>query len=715
MERPNCTACELATGRNYIVWGEGPDKPLILGVGEGPGESEDLTGRPFVGMSGKMLRRGLQEAGFGEKEVYLTNLVRCRPPKNRDPKPTEIQTCTRLHLVRDMERLEPTLILAIGRIATKYLTGRDLKDCVNQVIPSTRQFGSRPVLCWYHPAAIGRSRKRLAGIWHQGIAALKAYFSEKVVVSVDSEGLAMDTETAWPLSDDLITISASWKDKDDVYENERLKVGLALAGDAARPIFHNAAFDLRKLERDPDRPFEDTMLMAYVLGEPQVGLKPLSLVHLGRKLDTVDYFVQEYGNMSAMPQDKRMKYAMADSRATLDLFHVLSSRLTPDIRSLYELELEVCPILMRATDIGLPVDVIRLDSLLADAITLMKEEETVLGINPGSLLQLQDLLYKKHGFPVIAKTKEAHTPATDKDTLRQLQAQLPSSASQALLGSVLRWKAAEANKRLLVQYKGLLGADGRLHPEFRQARVASGRLSSSGPNVQNTPKPLRKIVVAPEGYLFLHGDFAQLELRTMAAIANEQVLIDVFKGNGDPHQALATQIGQTRDIAKMLNYAIGYGAEATRIAFAGNMSIDEAQSLLERARRAYPNIERLRKEIGRQLQENEEVSTLFGRPRKFPGYNSYPQTEKSAALREAFNHAAGQGTAADIVKMLMVETRRKGLSSLWNQVHDSLEFVEPSGGIENAKEVLESAVRAMQILPNGVELVMEVSISKEWM
>ena len=716
MTSVNCTACPLHETRNYIVWGEGPESPRILFVGEGPGELEDLTGKPFVGPSGKMLRKAISTAGLMPNDVFITNLVRCRPPSNRNPKPSEIDTCTELHLRKEIRAMQPQLIVAVGAISVKHLTGRALKDTINQVVPSTSEYGGCPVLCWYHPAYVLRRRKLALGSWTQGVEALKSYLRPSVVVT-DEGRLSMDTETGYPVHDNLTAISASYGDTDRFWHGDTLPEGLRLAQEAARPIFHNAAFDLRKLERDFERPLDDTMIMAYLLGEPQVGLKPLSLVHLGRTSDTVDQLVLEYGSMADVPPDRLRTYACSDSRNTLDLYGLLSSRMGTDLTRLYDIELKVVPILMRATDIGIPLDFDFIDQTITEREATMRQQVIELGgINPGSPIQLRKLLFQDLGLPVLARTKETREPATDKDSLEHLQRiQPPSASTRPVLAAVIAWKEAEADRRKLRECLALAGPDGKLHPEFQQARVASGRLASTHPNVQNLKKYLRRMAKSPEGYGFLHGDMSQLELRTQAAIAGETRLIEVFRDDGDPHQALADDIDTNRDRAKTLNYALSYGAEAPKIALSWGVAVSEAEKLLGRVKEAYPKIALLKEKVKHDLENNEVVYTLFGRPRRFPGYNTYPFYEKSAAQREAYNHVAGQGTAADIVKMLMVEARQRGLNSLWNQVHDSTEYVEPTNLLEEAAQTLKEAVETTQVLPNGVRLEMKIETSEVWL
>lgn len=158
----DCTACPLAAGRLTAVPGDGDPKSDVLFIGEGPGKKEDQTGHPFVGAAGKFLDEMLASIGKKRADVFVTNVVKCRPPENRDPEPGEIQTCTDLFLWRQIEFMAPKLIVTLGRHSMALFVGSEMK--ISQIHGQPKRVKGRMVLPLYHPAAAlynGGMRKTL--------------------------------------------------------------------------------------------------------------------------------------------------------------------------------------------------------------------------------------------------------------------------------------------------------------------------------------------------------------------------------------------------------------------------------------------------------------------------------------------------------------------------------------------------------------------------
>jgi uracil-DNA glycosylase len=153
-----CTLCRLSESRTHAVPGTGNVlNPLVMFVGEGPGKNEDLQGKPFVGAGGKLLDQLLENAGLVRDQVYITNIVKCRPPKNRKPKPDEIESCTTAYLEKQIEILKPRLICTLGATALEYFTG-EKKMGPNHGKLLKAQRSGLPLLATYHPASVFRNR-----------------------------------------------------------------------------------------------------------------------------------------------------------------------------------------------------------------------------------------------------------------------------------------------------------------------------------------------------------------------------------------------------------------------------------------------------------------------------------------------------------------------------------------------------------------------------
>lgn len=157
-----CTACALHQGRTRAVFGEGNPKTAVMFIGEGPGRDEDLQGRPFVGRSGQLLTKILAAIDLARDDVYITNMVKCRPPQNRDPAEAEVRCCEQ-YLIEQIDLIRPRLICALGRIAAQWLLGT--KEPLTQLRNSDRFYREIPVLVTYHPAALLRNPELKREAW----------------------------------------------------------------------------------------------------------------------------------------------------------------------------------------------------------------------------------------------------------------------------------------------------------------------------------------------------------------------------------------------------------------------------------------------------------------------------------------------------------------------------------------------------------------------
>lgn len=158
----DCTRCKLNTFRNHLVFGEGPESADIVFIGEGPGRDEDLQGRPFVGRAGQLLDRIIHAMGLSRQEVYITNVVKCRPPNNRTPEPDEVQTCTQF-LIRQLEVIGPKIICTLGAVATQYLLKSNVP--IGAVRGRFQDYHGIPVMPTYHPAALLRNPDLKRPVW----------------------------------------------------------------------------------------------------------------------------------------------------------------------------------------------------------------------------------------------------------------------------------------------------------------------------------------------------------------------------------------------------------------------------------------------------------------------------------------------------------------------------------------------------------------------
>jgi DNA polymerase-1 len=275
----------------------------------------------------------------------------------------------------------------------------------------------------------------------------------------------------------------------------------------------------------------------------------------------------------------------------------------------------------------------------------------------------------------------------------------------------------------------LIADDGRLHTTFNQTATATGRLSSTNPNLQNIPirselgREIRACFVAGEGRKLISADYSQVELRLLAHIADEPVLRDIFRRGEDVHTATAAQIlgghadPGTRSKAKMVNYGIVYGLSAFGLADRLQIPREEAQEFIDRYLERFPQVKRFIDHTVEHATTEGYVSTLFGRIRRIPELRSRQRQTRLLGERLAVNMVI-QGTAADIIKVAMVRCRdalaRAGLSTpLVLQIHDELLFEAPAGEVEAAAEIVRREMAGA--FPLDPPLGVDVGVGDDWL
>ncbi len=391
----------------------------------------------------------------------------------------------------------------------------------------------------------------------------------------------------------------------------------------------------------------------------------------------------------------------------------------------HELELPLVPLLASMESRGVKVDVKTLrrisEQVGADCDAKVKQIHELAGteFNVGSNPQLAEVLYKKLELPVLKRGKTG--PSTDQEVLEKLAEQ------HALPRAIIEYRSlSKLKSTYLDTLPELVGPDGRLHTTFHQAATATGRLSSSDPNLQNIPirtelgLEIRRAFIAEEGHQLVSADYSQIELRLLAHIAGDEVLLDAFAQDEDIHSRTAAEIfgvpqaEVTRDqrrVAKMVNFGIAYGL-STRL----NIPEEDARDIIERYFTRYAGIKRYLDETVKVARERGYVETLFGRRRPMGDLNAKNRQVVQAAERAAINMPI-QGTAADLMKKAMLdveaELRRQGLQTrMLLQVHDELLFEAPDAEVERVKELSRRCMGAVMTLK--IPLKVEVGAGKTW-
>jgi DNA polymerase-1 len=428
-------------------------------------------------------------------------------------------------------------------------------------------------------------------------------------------------------------------------------------------------------------------------------------------------------------------YAAEDADITLRLHQHLWPKLQAEPgleKVLTGLEVPLIPVLARMEQAGVLIDgglLLQQSSDLARRmLTLEEQAHEAAGqpFNLGSPKQLQQILFEKLDLPVIRKTPKGQ-PSTAEDVLREL------AENYELPKLILEHRSVS---KLKSTYTDKLPAQinphtGRVHTSYHQAVAATGRLSSSNPNLQNIPirtsqgRKIRQAFVAPKGHVILAADYSQIELRIMAHLSGDAGLVKAFHDGVDVHRATAAEVfaetydkvtDQQRRAAKAINFGLMYGMSAFGLGRQLDISRPKAQEYMDTYFSRYPGVQAFMEKTREQARGQGFVETLFGRRLYLPEINSGNMMRRQGAERAAIN-APMQGTAADIIKIAMInvddwlQTSRPG-AKLVMQVHDELVFEVEQ---EQLGEVRKAVIEYMSAAANlDVPLVVDAGFGPDW-
>lgn len=525
--------------------------------------------------------------------------------------------------------------------------------------------------------------------------------------------------------------------------------------DAALPkVAHNAKYDLIVLRRhglDVAGVLDDTLLMAWLLdpASRSLGLKALAEAELRWKMTELSELIgsgRKQITIDQVPLEQAAAYCGADVDATIRLHTILEPRLhAAGLEELYRtIERPLLPVLTAMEMAGVLLDVEFLKQMSAELSKRLYELEQSLyetvghPFNLRSTQQLSQVLFDEMGFPSkgLKKTASGHY-STAADVLETLAGygDTLSPAQQRILALILEHRQLEKLRSTYVDALPTLvnPQTGRVHTSFSQTGAVTGRLSSSNPNLQNIPirteigREIRRAIVAPPGWQLISADYSQVELRVLAHMANEPLLIEAFQADQDIHAVTASKLfgvpveavtREQRGLGKTINFATIYGVSEFGLSSRTDLTREEARQFLEQYFQTYPRIRAFLDRILEEARENGYVQTLLGRKRFFPELKSgkLPPNQRAAVERAAIN-APIQGTAADIMKIAMVrlyeKLQRDGYRTrLLLQVHDELVLEAPPEELENATRLVrETMANAYQLT---VPLKVDVEIGPNW-
>ena len=530
-----------------------------------------------------------------------------------------------------------------------------------------------------------------------------------------------------------------------------------LENEAVEKIAQNAKFDYSMLKRygvEVSDPLFDTMIAHYLLQpEMQHNMDYLSEVYLKyRPIPTSDLIntkakksseslfdfdeEEKPQTMREVPVDKVMQYCCEDSDVTLQLYKVFKNELKKEKleKLFYEIEMPLVKVLADMELTGVRIDVAALkesEGILNQELKNIEARITELAghpFNPLSPKAVGTVLFDEMKLDPKAKKTKSGQYTTSEEVLQKLRDKSP------IIDEILNYRGV---KKLLSTYIEALPQEinhrtGRIHAQFNQTVTATGRLSSSNPNLQNIPirdelgRELRKAFIPDEGEVFFSADYSQIELRLMAHLSQDPNMTEAFLSGEDIHTATAAKIyhlpvGEVtklqRTKAKTANFGIIYGISVFGLASRLNIPRSEAKQLIDGYFVTYPKVQEYMNKSIEVAREKGYVETLFGRKRVLADISSANATVRGYAERNAIN-APIQGTAADIIKIAMVRIARRIRKEKLNaklliQVHDELNFSVPQNELDKLKDlVLEEMAGAVKL---RVPLIADCGSGSNWL
>ena len=510
-----------------------------------------------------------------------------------------------------------------------------------------------------------------------------------------------------------------------------------------RKVGHHLKYDAHVLARYGIR-LEgmafDSMLESYVLNSvaSRHDMDSTAKLYLGR--DTIHY--EDVAGKGAkqltfnqVDLDTAAPYAAEDADITLQLHQTLWAKLTEiePLRRVYTtIEQPLVPVLFDMEETGVLIDRKMLAKQGRELAATMAELEAraheLAGgpFNLGSPKQLQEILFDKLELPVIRKTPKGQ-PSTAEDVLVELAVEYDLPRVIIDYRGVSKLKSTYTDKLPLQ----ITESTGRVHTSYHQAVAATGRLSSTDPNLQNIPirtpegRRIRQAFVAPEGYLLMAADYSQIELRIMAHLSGDEGLITAFANDMDIHSATAAEVFELelddvtpdhRRSAKAINFGLMYGMSAFGLAKQLGIPRGQAQEYIDLYFDRYPGVKAYMDGIREKASKQGYVETVFGRRLYLPEINARNAQRRQYAERSAIN-APMQGTAADIIKRAMISTHdwlsgsRSGARMIM-QVHDELVFEVPGDKVDGVAQKVSAIMCDAAEL--AVDLKVDVGVGQNW-
>ena len=575
----------------------------------------------------------------------------------------------------------------------------------------------------------------------------------------DEKLLCVDTETTGlnPLTESMLGASLSWKHATGVYVHTRTEkerkafvkhIGPLLSNANIKKIGHNIKFDYQVLQHlgiTLQGVYFDTLIAAYLL-HPNRSLKLEELVfsYLGIKMQNLRELAtmndekaakKKNINVEAIDPEQLAQYGAADADMTLRLYEKISPDLTKEkLKNLFaDIEIPLIEILARMEAHGIYLDIPYLKKiekqLLRDVASLKKKIYKHAGseFNISSPLQLKEILFEKLKIEtkgIKRKKTGLSTAAQELEKLKDAHPIIPLITDYRELTKLITTYVTTLPNMISAQ-------DKRIHTSFNQTVTATGRLSSSDPNLQNIPirtelgRTIRRAFTASKGNLLISADYSQIELRLAAIISKDPKMLESFKKGEDIHRRTAAEVytvtldkvtADQRRHAKEVNFGVIYGLGSTGLSQRTGMTRPEAKEFIESYFTLYKGIKKYIEETKSFAHEHGYVTTLFDRKRRLPEIYSSSPMLVAQAERMAINMPL-QGTAADLMKLAMIKVAQALPKECPNakmllQVHDELVFEIPEDEVKKTSTFVKKTMESIGTFE--IPLVVEIKAGPNW-
>lgn len=512
-----------------------------------------------------------------------------------------------------------------------------------------------------------------------------------------------------------------------------------------KKIFHNAKFDLESLQSigiETQGDIDDTLLIANLITKDwqRNGLKYLSEHYLGEPMLTYEEVVKDnkYKNFSYVPLDLATKYAAADAHQTLRLKSILEKELKQEkLTDLYEsIEKPLMRVLYKMELEGISLDVPVLQELGKkvdyELLLIMDKVSSLVGmskdeLNLNSPKQVEQLLFVKLLLPPQKKSAKRTGYSTDAEVLGVLSKMHPVPALIAKYRELSKLKSTYIDA--LPEY--INPHTNKIHTSFSQTQVATGRLSSSEPNLQNIPtitaygKEIRAAFIPKQGHLFLSADYSQIELRVLAYLSQDPALLNAFAQNRDIHTETAARLFDVnpehvtpdqRNLGKRINFSVLYGMTPFGLSQDLGIPFGRAKEYIDKYFAQYPKVMEWMEQVIVDTKHNGYVTTLGGRRRYIPAIYEKNRSLYEEARRVAINTVA-QGTAAEIMKKGMITLdglfhQKSFGAQMILQIHDELIISVPAQEVAITEKLVTDTLE--KVVDWNVPLVVNTRVGKNW-